>query len=218
MKEHMLSVGKWLVVGGLLLVVGVFVAFGLGRTRGTRSYRWRVSLWTALVGLMAGGALLVSGCPRSEPSADPADATGDKTGPGGTIRGPGDGIPPYTNEACYGHEDYDWSPQPPPPQKDVKQGPDPWQEPEVCYGHEYDWSPQPPPPPQEDVYEACYGHEDFAQQTPEPELDVVEAKDVQETSAEELPSPDLPPEKDTKETTEPPPPPEVCYGHEDEWW
>lgn len=222
MKEHMLSVGKWLVVGGLLLVVGVFVAFGLGRTRGTRSYRWRVSLWTALVGLMAGGALLVSGCPRSEPSADPADATGDKTG----LRGPAKTYEGSTHPPCYGDENYDWSPQPPPPQKDVKEGPNPWQVPEVCYGHEeYDWQPQPPPPPPpKDTIEACYGHGDFDEWSPPPAPDIVEKKDAQFPLEDAIimcydPMPeDVAVEKDTKETSEPPPPPEVCYGHDDEWW
>lgn len=65
MKEHVLSMGKWVVVGGLFVVVGFFVISGLGQRRGTRSYRLRLATWSMLVGLMGGGALLVSGCPES---------------------------------------------------------------------------------------------------------------------------------------------------------
>lgn len=78
MKENVLTAGKWIIAGALLLAVGFFVVTRLGHKRGTRAYRARIALWSLLLGLIGGGgALMVSGCEVEKSScyvAMPEDA------------------------------------------------------------------------------------------------------------------------------------------------
>ena len=62
MKEHVFSLGKWLIVAGILAILGVLLVTGLGRRRGSRFYRWRLAMWSTLIALIGGGALLVTSC------------------------------------------------------------------------------------------------------------------------------------------------------------
>jgi len=57
LKESLLAMGKWGVVMALLLVIGLLMATGLGRRRGSRAYRVRVALWQAVL-VIAGGTAL----------------------------------------------------------------------------------------------------------------------------------------------------------------
>ena len=59
MKEVMLTSGRWIVVGALLLALGLLILTGLGRRRGTRLYRLRIDLWSFILGLAAAGGVLV---------------------------------------------------------------------------------------------------------------------------------------------------------------
>jgi len=62
MKENLASTGRWLVVGAALAAIAVLVVLGLGRTRGSRTYRWRMALWTLVIGLTGGTIFWAGGC------------------------------------------------------------------------------------------------------------------------------------------------------------
>ena len=62
MKENLVSMGRWVVAGILLLAIGVLMITGMGRKRGTRSYRWRVALWAMLLGFTGAAPLVMMGC------------------------------------------------------------------------------------------------------------------------------------------------------------
>ena len=62
MKDIVISMWKWIVVGVLLAAIGIFLVTGLGRRRGTRSYRWRMALWTLSLALLSGGVMVSQGC------------------------------------------------------------------------------------------------------------------------------------------------------------
>jgi len=62
MKEYALSMWKWILISGLLLAVGVLLLLGMGRKRGTRTYRWRMALWSLALTLLGGGVILSAGC------------------------------------------------------------------------------------------------------------------------------------------------------------
>jgi hypothetical protein len=83
MKTLALASWKWILVGGALLCVGLMMAAGLGRRRGTRAYRWRVSLWAFALVLLGGSALAVTGCDSAGKDkaevATPDATTADKT-------------------------------------------------------------------------------------------------------------------------------------------
>jgi len=71
-----MSHARWVPIVLFLLLVGVLVVTGLGRKRGARLYRLRMRLWTAALGLLAGGGLILgsAGCSRGQKGAD-ADST-----------------------------------------------------------------------------------------------------------------------------------------------
>jgi hypothetical protein len=63
MKEYMMTSGKWFAIGGLVALVGLMMAVGLGRKRGTKAYRWRVAMWALALTLLGGSTVLTtSGC------------------------------------------------------------------------------------------------------------------------------------------------------------
>ncbi len=67
MKQVLGGGAKWLVVGALVVLVGLLLLLRVGRTRGTRAYRWRMALWRTALGLAGGtflflGALGLSSC------------------------------------------------------------------------------------------------------------------------------------------------------------
>jgi len=82
MKENFLGLGKWIVVGTVLVAIGCLLAVGMGRKRGTRSYRWRMAMWSLVIGLVGGGAIFVSSCSSIgkpmcyDPIAPPMEDTG----------------------------------------------------------------------------------------------------------------------------------------------
>jgi len=118
-----LLAGSHRMLGGLavLALLGLLMALGVGRKRGSPGYRWRVALWVAVVSLFA-GAQATSGCspvtcykplpppdygqgrpeperagdqvrePASAPHETKADEGGDRPG------GKSDTPPPHT---CY---------------------------------------------------------------------------------------------------------------------
>jgi len=67
MKEIAVSAWKWILVSVLLLSIGVLLAVGLGRKRGSTSYRWRMALWTAALTLLGGGMMITAaGCDKEK--------------------------------------------------------------------------------------------------------------------------------------------------------
>lgn len=66
MKSTLIVGGKWIVIAGLGLLLGLLLLAGLGRRRGTRLYRLRMGVWSLILGLTAAGGFLVlstmSGC------------------------------------------------------------------------------------------------------------------------------------------------------------
>ncbi len=66
MKSTLIFGGKWIIVAGLGLLLGLLLLTGLGRRRGTRLYRLRMGIWSLILGLTAAGGFLVlstmSGC------------------------------------------------------------------------------------------------------------------------------------------------------------
>jgi len=98
MKDMMPVAGKWVLLGCILAVLGVFLILGLGRSRGTKLYGLRMSLWRLALALAAGGGLVLAstgtGCKSSTPKemcydsvrvTEPAPDTGadreEATGP-----------------------------------------------------------------------------------------------------------------------------------------
>lgn len=76
MKELLLPYLRWALAGAILLLVGVLLALGLGRKRGSALYGLRIGLWQAALLIMAGGGVVVSSaCTRA---ALQADAAGEK--------------------------------------------------------------------------------------------------------------------------------------------
>ncbi len=73
MKTMAVAAWKWILVGALVAVIGVLLIAG-GKKRGTRLYRWRVSLWATVLTLLGGGMLMV-GCPAEK---DDGTANGPK--------------------------------------------------------------------------------------------------------------------------------------------
>jgi hypothetical protein len=65
MKEFLITFWRWIAVGALLLAVGAMLTVGLGRRRGTRTYRWRMALWTLALALMGGTVFTVASCDSS---------------------------------------------------------------------------------------------------------------------------------------------------------
>ncbi|MBM4355647.1 MAG: hypothetical protein FJ109_17970 [Deltaproteobacteria bacterium] len=85
MKAMTVAAWKWIVVAALVAAVGLLLLFGFGRKRGTRTYRWRMAMWTLALSLMGGIGLIslgatMSGCDKeSQPScyaAVPPDTLG----------------------------------------------------------------------------------------------------------------------------------------------
>jgi len=96
MKENVITAGKWIVAGALLLAVAFFVVTRVGHKRGTRAYRVRIALWTMLLGLIGGGgALMVSSCePPSSCYKPVMQDTGD-------VKAADKKSPDYGQPTCY---------------------------------------------------------------------------------------------------------------------
>jgi hypothetical protein len=62
MKDIAIGMWNWIVVGVLLAAIGVLLVTGLGRKRGTRSYRWRMALWTLTLTLLGGSVMMSQSC------------------------------------------------------------------------------------------------------------------------------------------------------------
>ena len=62
MKDVAFSMWKWTAVGLLVGAVGGMLLFGIGRRRGTRTYRWRLALWTLALSLPGGTVMVTAGC------------------------------------------------------------------------------------------------------------------------------------------------------------
>jgi hypothetical protein len=62
MKDVAFSMWKWIAVAVLAGAVGIMLLLGLGRRRGTRTYRWRMSLWALALSLLGGSAMVGTGC------------------------------------------------------------------------------------------------------------------------------------------------------------
>ncbi len=65
MKAMTLAAWKWIVIAVLVAAVGGLLLFGLGRKRGTRTYRWRMAMWTLALSLMGGIGLISLGATMS---------------------------------------------------------------------------------------------------------------------------------------------------------
>ena len=176
MKENVITAGKWIVAGALLLAVGFFVVTGVGRKRGTRAYRTRIALWTILLGLVGGGgALMVSSC---DPPASCYKPVMNDTG--GDVEAADKKSIDYGQPTCYAPRiDPDYSA----PQLDVK--------PEAGF-------------PLEDATVTCYLpriEPDYV--APEPDANDVSEPDYGQPMcyAPRL-DPDIEPQKETKEEPE----------------
>jgi len=60
MKATLAAGWKWILVACIVAAVGVLMVLG-GRKRGTRLYRWRMSLWSLSLAILGGG-LIISSC------------------------------------------------------------------------------------------------------------------------------------------------------------
>jgi hypothetical protein len=66
MKTMAVAAWKYVLVGGLLVAIGILLATGAGRRRGTRAYRWRLAMWTLVLSLIGGAGFVVTGCDKPE--------------------------------------------------------------------------------------------------------------------------------------------------------
>ena len=60
MTENLHGAWRWVLVAVVLAVLGLLLATGLGRKRGTRLYRWRMLLWGIALAMMGGSVGLAS--------------------------------------------------------------------------------------------------------------------------------------------------------------
>jgi hypothetical protein len=67
MKTTALSLGKWILLGVILAVLGALAL--VGRRRGTALYRWRIGLWAFALTLMGSGMVLASPSVKSRDAA-----------------------------------------------------------------------------------------------------------------------------------------------------
>ena len=161
MKENFISLGRWVVAGILLLAIGVLMITGMGRKRGTRSYRWRMAMWAMLLGFTGAAPLAMMGCDdeKKDDSEEEyregcytvgIDAVEDVGQPRPEIQVTCyEPLPEEVRGTCYLVDMPDVC-YVAPPEQDVY---------EACYGHmeEYDIHPQPDiPKPPEDIMVTCY--------------------------------------------------------------
>jgi hypothetical protein len=131
MKAMTVAAWKWILIAALVAAVGGLLLFGLGRKRGTRTYRWRMAMWTLALSLMGGLGFIslgasMAGCePPGTSQCYAAVPPGDMIAPDSTTQPDGmvtcyeplvDLIPQPDNQVmCYA---------PRPPDIDVNTQPD----------------------------------------------------------------------------------------------
>lgn len=212
MKENFVSWGRWIFAGLLLVGIGALMITGLGRKRGTRSYRLRMTMWAMLIGFTGGAPLAMLGCDTEKDEVEERqptcyavefDAVQDLN------------VPQEDAVMCY---------LPRLPDASSDGGPDVLV---TCYKDAVElpqvmcYDPALPDikadPPKKDIMEVCYGHQNMDVQLPPPDVQVmcyedVSAIDVPPVMCYDPAMPDLLPQDEDIQKDEPDVPGPTCYA------
>ena len=203
MKENFVSWGRWIFAGLLLVGIGALMITGLGRKRGTRSYRMRMAMWAMLLGFTGGAPLAMMGCDMDKDEAEEEeptcyavafDAVQDLN------------VPQDDAVMCYLPRLPDASPDVGPEvlvtcYKDAVELPQ-----IMCY--------EAPPPdikaedPPKDIIEVCYGHQNMDVQAPPTDV----KEDIPPVMCYDPAIEDIQPQEEDIQKDEPDVPGPTCYA------